>query len=199
MLSESLSVREFGDVTYLALAGGLMVSGGMLGGATNFYLSERRQVNPTTLGRELLIGIICAITVPLFLDLLSSPLLTARKTAALEHLSLFAVVVVYTIAMRRLFFIEVRQAVQKEVIESGLSFLDIEILRGLERRPIAPGGVPDLPPDLRVSQTRIASRLQMMMDRGLVAARLDEQNRSELYVTAEGWASLNRTLQSAAE
>ena len=98
-----------------------------------------------------------------------------------------------------MFFIEVRQAVQKEVIESGLSFLDIEILRGLERRPIAPGGVPDLPPDLRVSQTRIASRLQMMMDRGLVAARLDEQNRSELYVTAEGWASLNRTLQSAAE
>ncbi len=202
MITDTLNLRDLNEVGYLALVSALVLLGGLLGGLANFYVLDRneRNVNAEHSGliRELLIGIICSLATPLILSLLSSNLMSSPKMAALDYLRFFAVVVVFTILLRKLLApVRLRTASvgTGPASEQGLNFVDVEILRSVERHPVPDGSLPQLPDDLKLPPGGLVGRVKALIDRGLLATRVNDKMQNEMYVTREGWNALNRSLR----
>ncbi len=82
----------------------IMVLAGLLGGLANFFLSERQG----ELGRREwlkypILGIVAALTVPLFLNMISSTLLEGARTKPIDFYVFSGFCLIYTVASRRLF------------------------------------------------------------------------------------------------
>ena len=202
MITDTLNLRDLNEVGYLALVSALVLLGGLLGGLANFYVLDRneRNVNAEHSGlvRELLIGIICSLATPLILSLLSSNLMSSPKMAALDYLRFFAVVVVFTILLRKLLApvrLRATTAGNSPPLEQGLNFVDVEILRSVERHPVPDGSLPQLPDDLKLPPGGLVGRVKALIDRGLLATRVNDKMQNEMYVTREGWNALNRSLR----
>lgn len=202
MITDTLNLRDLNEVGYLALVSALVLLGGLLGGLANFYVLDRneRNVNAEHSGliRELLIGIICSLATPLILSLLSSNLMSSPKMAALDYLRFFAVVVVFTILLRKLLApvrLRTASAGSSPASEQGLNFVDVEILRSVERHPVPDGSLPQLPDDLKLPPGGLVGRVKALIDRGLLATRVNDKMQNEMYVTREGWNALNRSLR----
>ena len=202
MITDTLNLRDLNEVGYLALVSALVLLGGLLGGLANFYVLDRneRNVNAEHSGlvRELLIGIICSLATPLILSLLSSNLMSSPKMAALDYLRFFAVVVVFTILLRKLLApvrLRATTAGNSPTSEQGLNFVDVEILRSVERHPVPDGNLPQLPDDLKLPPGGLVGRVKALIDRGLLATRVNDKMQNEMYVTREGWNALNRSLR----
>jgi hypothetical protein len=202
VITDTLNLRDLNEVGYLALVSALVLLGGLLGGLANFYVLDRneRNVNAEHSGliRELLIGIICSLATPLILSLLSSNLMSSPKMAALDYLRFFAVVVVFTILLRKLLApvrLRTASAGSSPASEQGLNFVDVEILRSVERHPVPDGSLPQLPDDLKLPPGGLVGRVKALIDRGLLATRVNDKMQNEMYVTREGWNALNRSLR----
>jgi hypothetical protein len=202
VITDTLNLRDLNEVGYLALVSALVLLGGLLGGLANFYVLDRneRNTHPEQSGlvRELLIGIICSLATPLILSLLSSNLMSSPKMAALDYLRFFAVVVVFTILLRKLLApVRLRAPVagSSPASEQGLNFVDVEILRSVERHPVPDGSLPQLPDDLKLPPGGLVGRVKALIDRGLLATRVNDKMQNEMYVTREGWNALNRSLR----
>jgi len=202
VITDTLNLRDLNEVGYLALVSALVLLGGLLGGLANFYVLDRneRNVNAEHSGlvRELLIGIICSLATPLILSLLSSNLMSSPKMAALDYLRFFAVVVVFTILLRKLLApvrLRAASASNRPTSEQGLNFVDVEILRSVERHPVPDGSLPQLPDDLKLPPGGLVGRVKALIDRGLLATRVNDKMQNEMYVTREGWNALNRSLR----
>jgi hypothetical protein len=202
VITDTLNLRDLNEVGYLALVSALVLLGGLLGGLANFYVLDRNErggnAEHSGLVRELLIGIICALATPLILSLLSSNLMSSPKMAALDYLRFFAVVVVFTILLRKLLApVRLRPAAAANApsAEQGLNFVDVEILRSVERHPIPDGSLPQLPDDLKLPPGGLVGRVKALIDRGLLATRVNDKMQNEMYVTREGWNALNRSLR----
>lgn len=83
----------------------IMVIAGILGGAANYFLAERR----AELGRREwvkypIFGIVAALTVPLFLNMISSTLLEGARTKPVDFFAFAGFCLIYVVASRR--FIE---------------------------------------------------------------------------------------------
>ena len=202
MITDTLNLRDLNEVGYLALVSALVLLGGLLGGLANFYVLDRNERNVSAehsgLVRELLIGIICSLATPLILSLLSSNLMSSPKMAALDYLRFFAVVVVFTILLRKLLApvrLRIASAGSSPASEQGLNFVDVEILRSVERHPVPEGSLPQLPDDLKLPPGGLVGRVKALIDRGLLATRVNDKMQNEMYVTREGWNALNRSLR----
>ena len=202
MITDTLNLRDLNEVGYLALVSALVLLGGLLGGLANFYVLDRNERGGSAenagLVRELLIGIICSLATPLILSLLSSNLMSSPKMAALDYLRFFAVVVVFTILLRKLLApvrLRAGAGVTPAPGEQGLNFVDVEILRSVERHPVPDGSLPQLPDDLKLPPGGLVGRVKALIDRGLLATRVNDKMQNEMYVTREGWNALNRSLR----
>jgi DNA-binding transcriptional ArsR family regulator len=89
--------------THMLLILGIMVAAGMLGGAANYFLADR-QGDP---GRRdwlkyPVLGVVAALTVPLFLNMISSTLLEGARTKPVDFFAFAGFCLIYVIASRRL-------------------------------------------------------------------------------------------------
>ena len=83
----------------------IMIAAGILGGIANFFLSERQGEGG---GRRdwvkyPVLGVISALTVPLFLNMISSNLLEAPRTRPVDFFVFAGFCLIYVVASRRLF------------------------------------------------------------------------------------------------
>lgn len=82
----------------------IMIVAGLLGGLANYFLSDRQ----AEFGRRdwvkfATLGVIAALTVPLFLNMISSNLLEAARTRPVDFFVFAGFCLIYVVASRRLF------------------------------------------------------------------------------------------------
>lgn len=89
---------------HLILVLGIMIATGLLGGVANFFLNERDSSTPwRTAGRYMVLGIVAALTVPLFLNMMSSHLLEATRLKSSELFVFAGFCLLYVVVSRRFF------------------------------------------------------------------------------------------------
>ncbi len=89
---------------HLIIILGIMVATGLLGGLANFFLNERDSHSPWgTAGRYMILGVVAALTVPLFLNMMSSHLLEATRLKSSELFVFAGFCLLYVVVSRRFF------------------------------------------------------------------------------------------------
>src|ERR1035437_1606630 len=82
----------------------IMITAGVLGGIANYFLSDRQNdVGRRDWGKFLILGVIAALTVPLFLNMISSNLLEAARTRPVDFFVFAGFCLIYVVASRRVF------------------------------------------------------------------------------------------------
>lgn len=79
----------------------IMVVCGMLGGAANYYLAERDDATQRDWVKYVVFGVVAALTVPLFLNMIASTLLEGARTKPVDFYSFAGFCLIYVIASRR--------------------------------------------------------------------------------------------------
>ena len=88
---------------HMLLILGIMVLAGMLGGAANYFLADRQgDTSHKPWQKYIVLGVVAALTVPLFLNMISSTLLEGARTKPVEFYSFAGFCLIYVIASRRL-------------------------------------------------------------------------------------------------
>ncbi|MBZ0143594.1 MAG: hypothetical protein K8F56_08435 [Rhodocyclaceae bacterium] len=89
---------------HLIIILGIMVAAGLLGGLANFFLNERDSNSPWgSAGRHMVLGVAAALTVPLFLNMMSSHLLEATRLKSSELFVFAGFCLLYVVVTRRFF------------------------------------------------------------------------------------------------
>lgn len=89
---------------HLILILGIMVATGLLGGLANFFLNERDTGTPwRTAGKHMVLGGVAALTVPLFLNMMSSHLLEATRLKSSDLFVFAGFCLLYVVVSRRFF------------------------------------------------------------------------------------------------
>lgn len=105
-LQNTLHVAVFPDAldAYLLIVLLIVVAAGLLGGMANYFLSDRL---PELVRRDWakypMLGVVAALTVPLFLNMISSNLLETARTRPADLFVFTGFCLIYVIASRRLF------------------------------------------------------------------------------------------------
>lgn len=82
----------------------IMVLAGVLGGIANFFLSDRQgDMGPRDWVKYPILGVVAALTVPLFLNMISSTLLEGARTKPVDFYVFAGFCLMYVVASRRLF------------------------------------------------------------------------------------------------
>jgi DNA-binding transcriptional ArsR family regulator len=89
---------------YMLMILGIMVLAGILGGIANYFLSDRQGELSSRDGiKYSVLGVIAALTVPLFLNMISSNLLEAARTRPVDFFVFAGFCLIYVVASRRVF------------------------------------------------------------------------------------------------
>jgi len=105
-LQKSLQVTALSNSLdgYMLIILLIMIAAGLLGGLANFFLSDRsEELVRRDWGKYLVLGVISALTVPLFLNMLSSNLLEAARTRPVDFFVFAGFCLIYVVASRRVF------------------------------------------------------------------------------------------------
>jgi hypothetical protein len=105
-LQKSLQVTALPNTldSYMLVVLLIMVAAGILGGVANYFLSDRQnETDYRDWGKYLILGVIAALTVPLFLNMISSNLLEAARTRPVDFFVFAGFCLIYVVASRRVF------------------------------------------------------------------------------------------------
>lgn len=105
-LQKSLQVTALPSTLdgYMLMILVIMVAAGVLGGIANYHLSDRQgEPGRRDWGKYLTLGVIAALTVPLFLNMISSNLLEAARTRPVDFFVFAGFCLIYVVASRRAF------------------------------------------------------------------------------------------------
>lgn len=105
-LQKSLQVTALSSSldSYMLVILLIMVMAGLLGGIANYFLSDRQsEAGRRDWGKFLTLGVIAALTVPLFLNMISSNLLEAARTRPVDFFVFAGFCLFYVVASRRVF------------------------------------------------------------------------------------------------
>jgi len=105
-LQKSLQVTSLSGSmdSYMLIVLLIMVAAGVLGGVANYFLRDRQQdSSPRDWAKYTTLGVIAALTVPLFLNMLSSNLLEAARTRPVDFFVFAGFCLIYVVASRRVF------------------------------------------------------------------------------------------------
>lgn len=90
--------------SHMLIIFGIMVLAGLLGGLANFFLSDRQgELGQRDWLKYPILGVVAALTVPLFLNMISSTLLEGARTKPIDFYVFAGFCLIYTVASRRLF------------------------------------------------------------------------------------------------
>ena len=126
MAKEALELTSYSG-TFLILVLGIMVTSGILAGLTNYFFSENQKTQglQAILGRCLL-GIVAALTVPLFLNIISAICWSQHKRIRSIYWSLTASVLFSPLScagLKRLYLLNNHKKSTKKKKTIPLSFL----------------------------------------------------------------------------
>lgn len=125
---------------HLIIILGIMVATGLLGGLANFFLNERDSNAPWgSAGRHMVLGVVAALTVPLFLNMMSSHLLEATRLKSSELFVFAGFCLLYVVVSRRFFEnIAAHLMRQVEQVRREVKHLQYSGERGTAPLPAAP-------------------------------------------------------------
>ena len=137
-LQKSLQVTSLPNTldSYMLVILLIMVAAGILGGVANYFLSER-QSDPARRewGKYTVLGVIAALTVPLFLNMISSNLLEAARSRPVDFFVFAGFCLIYVVASRRVF-----ENVANKLL-SQMDQMKREMLQIKQQRPEVPSPV----------------------------------------------------------
>ena len=105
-LQKSLQVTSLSGSldSYMLIILLIMIAAGVLGGVANYFLRDRQQESsPQDWAKYSILGVIAALTVPLFLNMISSNLLEAARTRSVDFFVFAGFCLIYVVASRRVF------------------------------------------------------------------------------------------------
>lgn len=105
-LQKSLQVASLPNAldSYMLVILVIMVAAGVLGGGANYFLSERQQGGTRREWlRYAVLGVVAALTVPLFLNMISSNLIEAARSRPVDFFVFGGFCLIYVVASRRVF------------------------------------------------------------------------------------------------
>ncbi len=224
MAKEALELTSYSG-TFLILVLGIMVISGILAGLTNYFFSENQKprVLQAILGRCLL-GIAAALTVPLFLNIISSNLLTTAQKNPINLLVFNGICLIFAFVLCRfkeIIFLKQSQKTEKgkkdntiiipikteygfetsqreflrdKINRSEMSASELKILGSIANKKHAHTSLVDLLKDPGLINEKINETLSSLMAKGFVEQRLSQENRLLLYLTPKGNRILTKAL-----
>ena len=224
MAKEALELTSYSG-TFLILVLGIMVISGILAGLTNYFFSENQkpQVLQAILGRCLL-GIAAALTVPLFLNIISSNLLATAQKNPINLLVFNGICLIFAFVLCRfkeIIFVKQSQKAEKDkkdntiiipiktdygfetsqreflrdkMNRTGMSASELKILGSIANKKHAHTSLVDLLKDPELINEKINETLSSLMAKGFVEQRLSQENRLLLYLTPKGHRILTKAL-----
>jgi hypothetical protein len=224
MVKETLELTSYSG-TFLILVLGIMVISGILAGLTNHFFSENQnsRVLQAILGRCLL-GIAAALTVPLFLNIISSNLLATAQKNPINLLVFNGICLIFAFTLCRfkeMLFVKPSQKTEKDkkdntiiipikteydfetsqreflkgkMDRTEMSASELKILRSISNKKNAHTSLVDLLKDSELINEKINETLSSLMAKGFVEQRLSKENRLLLYLTPKGHRILSKAL-----
>jgi len=224
MAKEALELTSYSG-TFLILVLGIMVISGILAGLTNYFFSENQkpQVLQAILGRCLL-GIAAALTVPLFLNIISSNLLATAQKNPTNLLVFNGICLIFAFVLCRfkeIIFVKQSRKTEKDkkdntiiipiktdygfetsqreflrdkMNRTGMSASELKILGSIANKKHAHTSLVDLLKDPELINEKINETLSSLMAKGFVEQRLSQENRLLLYLTPKGHRILTKAL-----
>ena len=221
---ETLELTSYSG-NFLILVLGIMVISGILAGLTNYFLGENQKprVLQEILGRCLL-GIAAAFTVPLFLNIISSNLLTAAQKNPINLLVFNGICLIFAFVLCRfkeIIFVKKSQKTEKDKkdntiiipVKTGYGFetsqresltdkmnraamsaSELKILRTMVDKKHRHTSLVDLLKDPDLIDEKINETLSSLMAKGFVEQKLNKENRLLLYLTPKGHRVLTKVM-----
>lgn len=201
----------------------IMVAAGVLGGIANGYLSERgSEASRREWVRYALLGVVAALTVPLFLNMISSNLIDAARTRPADFFVFSGFCLVYVVATRRVFenvanrllnqvdamkrdVSQLKQraeplaggeppAIRPETQRDALAYNDVELLRALAEESYVYGNLAGLTDKTGLARELVSVRLTALKNLGLIETRINERNVLHWSVSTRGRQMLDEIL-----
>ena len=202
-----------------------MVLSGILAGIASYFLMENQR--PPVLKMVFgycLLGISAALTVPLFLKVISSDLLTRAQRDSTNLFVFNGICLIFAFAacrFKEILFIKRTQKTEKEKKENTIVIPirteygfettrresksdqtdkddllsgELKILRSIAAKKHGNTSLVDLLKDPNLAGEKINETLSSLMVKGFVEQRLSKENRLLLYLTSKGDLSLRKTL-----
>lgn len=214
--TEALDLTSYSG-TFLILVLGIMVISGILAGLTSYFFSEDRnsQVLQGILGRCLL-GIAATLTVPLFLNIISSNLLVTAQNNPINLLVFNGICLIFAFVLCRfkeILFSKQPQKTEKDKKDNtiiipikteygfetsqreffrdktnriGMSSSELKILGAIADKKHGYTSLVDLLKDPELLDEKINETLSSLMAKGFVEQKLSKENRLLLYLTPKG-------------
>ena len=195
----------------------IMIGSGILGGLVNFFLSENHKppVWKALLGYCLL-GIVAALTVPLFLNMISSNLLTVAQKKPVNLFIFNGICLLFAVFSCRLkeniynkrfqgtgninknhinadpaetdYALEIgsRKVSKDRLRRAGISESELKILQVMGRGNHVHQSLVGLLKDPELAKEQVNETLSSAMAKGLVEQKLNTENKLRLYLTPKG-------------
>jgi len=213
------NILELGTFSnsFMLLILGIMIGSGILGGLVNFLLSENHKplVWKALLGYCLL-GIVAALTVPLFLNMISSDLLGNAPKKPVNLLIFNGICLLFSVFSCRLkenvynkrfqgtrimnkdhinadpaeidYDLEIgrRKASKDRLRRSGISESELKILQVMASGNHVHPSLVDLLKDPKLAKEHVNETLSSVMAKGWVEQKLNKENKLRLYLTPKG-------------
>jgi DNA-binding MarR family transcriptional regulator len=224
MAKETLELTSYSG-TFIILVLGVMVISGTLAGLTNYFFSENHKppVLRAILGRCLL-GIVAALTVPLFLNIVSSNLLSTAQKNPINLLVFNGICLIFAFVLFRfkeIVFVKPSQKTEKDKKDNtiiipikteygfetsqreflkdnrrrpGMSESELKILGSIADKKHTHTSLVDLLKDPELINEKVNETLSSLMAKGFVEQRLSKENRLFLYLTPKGHRILAKAL-----
>ena len=215
---------SYSDI-FLILVLVIMVISGILAGLTNYFFSDNQKpwVWQTVLARCFL-GIAAALTVPLFLNIISSNLLATAQKNPINLLVFNGICLIFAFVLCRfkdIVFVKQPQKTDKDkkdntiiipikteygfetsqrdflrekMNRTGMSASELKILGSIAAKKHAYTSLVDLLKDPKLIDEKINETLSSLMAKGFVEQRLNKENRLLLYLTPKGNRILTKAL-----
>ncbi len=196
---------------------GIMIGSGLLGGLVNFFLSEYHKPPAwkAVLGYCLL-GIVSALTVPLFLNMISSNLLTVAPRKPINLFIFNGICLLFALFSCRLkenvfnkrfqatgsttrdhgnadpaetdydLKIGCRKVSKDRLGRAGISESELKILQVMARGNNVHQSLVGLLKDPELAKEQVNETLSFLMAKGLVEQKLNKENKLRLYLTPKG-------------
>ena len=202
---------------------GIMIGSGILGGLVNYFLSEYHKPPAwrAVLGYCLL-GIVSALIVPLFLNMISSNLLTVAQKKPVNLFIFNGVCLLFALFSCKLkdnihnkrfqgttsinrnhgnadpvetdYDLEIgcRKVSKDRLGRAGISESELKILQVMARGNHVHQSLVGLLKDPELAKEQVNETLSFLMAKGLVEQKLNKENKLRLYLTPKGKQIINK-------
>jgi hypothetical protein len=190
--------------SYMLTVFGIMLAAGVLAGLANFFLSDSEgTASARELLKYLILGVVAALTVPLFLNMTSSNLLEFGRTRPNALFVFGGFCLIYVLLSRRIFESIVHKLMglgqkrseaplsgtprnAEDFFRAGLSSADLEIMRAVSQGGSVYENLSDLASDTTPPKEFVNERLVLLRQLGLLELRANEKNVLHMCLSAAG-------------